>query len=709
MNHVRSDVGGQPAKPAGSPPAENKPAPADGKDQPLNLLVLVILAAFVAAALVNLFFSLWSPLPIGAQAVCYALLFVVLIFPVVYFTLFRPLARQIAERQRAEEALREAGSSLEAQVAERTEALIRANQELRTEITERQRAEKSRARAIEKYRNIFENAVEGIFQTTPDGRHLTVNPALARMLGYESAEELIAAVSDIEHQLYVDPARRAEFKRLIEEHGIVERFEIQLRRKDGSAIWVSENARAVRAADGRVLCYEGSMEDITARKLMEETLRHSEEVFRSIIENLTDMVLVMEANRAISFGSPSIERVLGYKSEDYLGHDAFEFVHPDDVATVTATLARVLENPGVPQTVEYRARHKGGSWRILESTGKTIAGRPGPAAVVINSRDITERRHAEEEHLRLTTAVEQAAESIAVTDANGTILYVNPAFQRISGYTRQETLGQNPRVLKSGKHDAAFYKQMWDTLLRGEVWTGRIINKKKDGSLYEEDVTISPVRDAAGKTVNYVAVKRDVTREATLEGQLRQAQKMEAVGRLAGGVAHDFNNILTAILGYGDLALRRLDPNDPVRGYLAEVKQSAERAASLTRQLLAFSRKQVLVPQPRDLNALVTNLQKMLRRLIGEDIHFTTQLAPSLGRIKADAGQIEQVILNLAVNARDAMPHGGSLTITTTDADLDAAYAGEHVEVKPGRYVMLAVTDTGIGMTPEVKGHLFEP
>ena len=222
-------------------------------------------------------------------------------------------------------------------------------------------------------------------------------------------------------------------------------------------------------------------------------------------------------------------------------------------------------------------------------------------------------------------------------------------------------------------------------------------------------MTIAPVRDTRGEVSHFIATKQDVTERKTLEEHVRQAAKMEAIGRLAGGVAHDFNNLLTVINGYSELLLEKFGADGQASVYLTEVKDAGERAASLTRQLLAFSRRQVLAPQVLDLNAVVSNLEKMLRRLIGEDVKLRTVLDPSLGRVKADPGQIEQVLMNLAVNARDAMPSGGNLTIETGNVELDEDYARSHVTVKPGPHLMLAVSDSGVGMTAETIGHIFEP
>jgi PAS domain S-box-containing protein len=349
---------------------------------------------------------------------------------------------------------------------------------------------------------------------------------------------------------------------------------------------------------------------------------------------------------------------------------------------------------------------KDGSEFPAEVTSTPIETLQG-AVVAIAVRDITERKRAEAEHTRLVTAIEQSAEAVVITDTHGSIEYVNPAFTRITGYSREEALGQNPRILKSGKHDLAFYQQLWATILKGEIWHGEIINRRKDGSLYTAEMGIAPVRSTRGEVTHYIATKEDVTKRRSMEAQLRQVLKMEAIGQLAGGVAHDFNNLLTIISGYGQLLQEHLSSGD--LGYVEEILKASDRATALTRQLLAFSRRQILAPQVLDLNSVVANLEKMLRRLIGENIELTTVQQSGLGRVKADPGQVEQVIINLAVNARDAMPEGGKLTIETANVDLDGTYARRHAGVLPGPYVMVAVSDTGIGMNAETLAHMFEP
>ena len=333
-------------------------------------------------------------------------------------------------------------------------------------------------------------------------------------------------------------------------------------------------------------------------------------------------------------------------------------------------------------------------------------------------QEIAERKRAEEElqlrnrqMQRLTTAIEQSAESIIITDTDRIILYVNPAFERVTGYSRAEAVNQNlSELIGSGKQDNAFSQEMWDTIRAGQVWHGRLINRKKAGDLYTDEAIITPIRNEAGEIVNYVSVQRDVTRELQLEEQYHQAQKMQAIGLLAGGVAHDFNNLLTPIRGYAEM----LELDLPAE--YGELKELAHRiqevswqAAALVKQLLIFSRKQVANPKVLNLNSVVGNISQLLERLIEEHIEVETHLSPELWSVKVDPTQIEQVIINLAVNARDAMPEGGRLMIETRNAVIDDRYTANHLEVEQGAYAQLIVSDTGIGMSKEVRVRIFEP
>lgn len=320
-----------------------------------------------------------------------------------------------------------------------------------------------------------------------------------------------------------------------------------------------------------------------------------------------------------------------------------------------------------------------------------------------------EKKRIEEERDLHASVMKAASNAIVISDLDGAISWVNPAFSALTGYSLNEAIGKNPRIFKSGKQTPEFYQMMWQTLLRGEVWSGTLMNRKKNGDLYTESATITPVRDKNGKTAHFVAIKSDITEALLLEDQFRKAQRMEAIGRLSAGVAHDFNNHLAVILGFTELLEEQLDGDVRVKEKLGQIHRATNRAAELTKQLLAFSRQQVLQPVMLDLNATVHETEKMLRRLISEDIELVTALQPDLGTIRADRTQIDQVLMNLAINAKDAMPRGGRLTIETANIDLDAPYAELHFPAKAGSYVMLAVSDNGIGMNDEIKGRIFEP
>jgi PAS domain S-box-containing protein len=334
------------------------------------------------------------------------------------------------------------------------------------------------------------------------------------------------------------------------------------------------------------------------------------------------------------------------------------------------------------------------------------------AGFIGSAMDLTERKAAEEKLRLRDRAIEATSQGIIITDPSrddNPIVYVNPAFEKLSGYTQTEAVGRNCRFLQGPETDPTAVVELHDAIKQERSCAVELLNYRKDGMQYWVALNVSPICDAAGVVTHFVGVQTDITERKRLESQFRQAQKMEAVGRLAGGIAHDFNNLLTAILGYSQILLSGMAPDDPCRAGLEEIKKAGERAASLTHQLLAFSRRQVLLPKILDLNAVVADFEKMLLRLIGEDIELTTVPGKELGRIKADPGQVEQILMNLAVNSRDAMPHGGRLTIETANVDLNETDARSNPELYIGSFVMLAVRDTGCGMDAATRARVFEP
>jgi len=460
---------------------------------------------------------------------------------------------------------------------------------------------------------------------------------------------------------------------------------------------------------GRLLL---SVEDQTESERLRADAQASERRLRELVESIDAIVWEADAQtHQFTFVSRRAEQILGYPLEQWLAQADFwvEHLHPlDREQTLGVRLKAMAE--GRDHSLEYRVLAADGRHVWLHDTTHVVLDAEGrPIQLRGVAIDSTKEKLAQAERTLLITAIEQSAEGIVITDARGTIEYVNPAFSRVSGYSRAEVLGKNPRILKSGEQDEAFYRKLWTTILGGEIWQDEITNRRSDGRLYTERMTIAPVRDQRGEITHFIAVNAEVTERKHLEQQLRQAQKMEAVGRLAGGVAHDFNNMLTIISGYSGLLLEHPAMAEPLRAYVNEIRSASGRAASLTRQLLAFSRQQVLAPRVLDLNAVVANIEKMLKRLIGEDISLVTVLGESLWPIKADPGQLEQVLLNLVVNARDAMPNGGVLTLETTNVEMDRTIARSHFPIKPGPYVLLAVSDTGMGMDAETQARIFEP
>ena len=318
--------------------------------------------------------------------------------------------------------------------------------------------------------------------------------------------------------------------------------------------------------------------------------------------------------------------------------------------------------------------------------------------------------NAEDTVRKLWQAIEQSADLVLITDRAGVIEYVNPAFEALTGYSREEAIGQTPRLLKSGQQSPELYQELWTTITSGNVFRGILANRKKSGEIFYAEKSITPVRDSDGKITHFISNDRDITERRRLEAQLQQAQKMDAIGKLAGGVAHDFNNLLMVISSYAELMQNSLAPEHPLRRNVQEIMTASRRAADLTRQLLAFGRKQMQSLQFLSLNGIILEINKMLPHLLREDIQIVFVPGEHLGRVKADRVQIEQVVMNLAANARDAMPDGGKLTIETASVRVDEAYVQQrHAMVPVGDYVLLTVSDSGQGIAPECMTHIFEP
>jgi two-component system, cell cycle sensor histidine kinase and response regulator CckA len=428
------------------------------------------------------------------------------------------------------------------------------------------------------------------------------------------------------------------------------------------------------------------------------------------LEAAANPILISKRDGTIVWANKAFEELSGYTREEALGQSTSllktERQSPSFYKKMWETILSGKQWRG-----ELVNRRKDGSCYEEEMTITPVKDAAGEVSHFIAIKlDITERKRAEERICRLAQAVENSAELIALADPDGRISFANQALLQATGYQESEILGELfGNTLISRNNPPTLGEEIRVRTISGGVWRGECLGRRKDDSDFPVFLSTGPIKDSQGQVIGIFGIGQDSTDRKRLEEQLLVSQKMEAVGRLAGGVAHDFNNLLGVILGYSDLVLDSFPLDDPRCQQLEQIKKAGLRATSLTRQLLTFSRKQVRQPTVLDINALVTDFNKMLRRMIGEDIEFTNALQQGLGRVKADAGQIEQVIMNLVVNSRDAMPNGGKLTIETANVDLDQEYCASRPAARPGRYVMLAVSDTGSGMDAETQARIFEP
>jgi two-component system, cell cycle sensor histidine kinase and response regulator CckA len=611
------------------------------------------------------------------------------------------------------------------------------------DITEQCRAQEAQRRAESKYERMFDSAVEGFFESTPEGRFVTVNPAMARIAGYASPAEMMHEIHDIGKQLYVDADARKEVLRRLEQEGILEGYECRMLRKDGSQIWVSLNVRALRDAGGRIVSHDGTAEDITSRKRGQLERQVTTDIVRavSITENLDELLRrihaalteVLDADNCFvalhdpatgmfhfpffvdKFDPPPPPQRLDRSCTAYVFRSGRAASIPQQEFTLLAETGEVelvgtpsaswlgvpLHTPSstigvlVVQNYHRENAYDERDLQFLSSVG-------GQIALAIERKRAEERVRDSEARLRvlveqLPAVLWTVDKKLRFTSALGLgLAQLGLKPNEIVGASLTEYFGtEDPSFAPISAHRRA---------IAGERVAFSLEWKENSYACHVE-----PLKDSEGRVQGAICMSLDVTDRKKLEEQFRQAQKMEAVGRLAGGIAHDFNNLLMVIQGYADLLAERLPAGESLRRNAEQIQAAAQRAAGLTRQLLAFSRKQILAPKVLNVNSVVAEMEKMLRRVIGEDIELQTVSTQDLWLVKADRSQVEQVIMNLAVNARDAMPHGGRLTIETANVEFDSAMSKAAAAIAPGKYVMLAVTDNGIGMDEKTKAHIFEP
>ena len=592
-------------------------------------------------------------------------------------------------------------------------AQLRQNMEsLEQQIVEVKRAEESLRRANETLQALIDHSPLAIIMLDLNGHILLWNNAAEKMYGWTAQEALGEFIS------FVPEDKREELRAIREgvtQGDIFTDLELERRRKDGSRILARVSIAPLRDATGSVYAHISIAADITERKKAEQALRESEERLRQIASSLREVIWLRDAQtRQVLYVNPAFEELTGRTCESFYGNRdiVVEAIHPDDKEEVIEALDQRFE--GVPFDKEHRIIHLDGSVRWVSSRIFPVRNEAGEvyrwASIM---EDITERKKIENT-LRLTQfCVDRASVGIMRTGLDATILSVNDELCRDLGYTREElctmrTLDIDPALEMEGWLAHRQYLRA-----HGSARIERIY-RRKDGTTFPVEITNSYLEFQGDEfafsfVLDITERKRAEEEKARLEEQLRQAHKMESVGRLAGGVAHDFNNMLTVILGYVELMKSQLSGDDSLLKYVLEVEKAGLHSRDITRQLLAFSRKQIIAPKPVNLNELITSTQQTLARLIGEDIDLRFYPEKNLWRVKFDPSQVDQILVNLAVNARDAMPTGGKLTIETANVSLDEAYCREHLEFRPGHYVLLEVSDSGTGMDKETLAHIFEP
>jgi two-component system, cell cycle sensor histidine kinase and response regulator CckA len=560
-------------------------------------------------------------------------------------------------------------------------------------------------------RAILETGPECIKLLSAEGVLLEMNPAGLAMIEADSAKQVIGkaiidTIVDKPYQRAFHDLSRQVFQG---QEGVLD---YEITGLKGTHRWLQTHATPLKDKDGAIRALLAITRDITQRKRAEDKLRASEARFRALVEHSSDAVALLDAAGKIQFCSSPAERILHYRPEELVGHAALEFVHPDDRLVMRQTFDQALRRPREAVTVRARVQRKDGSWRVLEKTITNLLHDPNVQAMVDNFRDITENVQAEE---ALRTSEERFAKAfrssplpiIITTRPEGRYLDVNAAALELSGYSREEVVGRTVDELNLWVEPGAqmsFIQKLKDS---GRVTALQTTLRHRSGEIRQVELFADLIELGGSPCV--LCIARDVTEARKMEAQFRQAQKMEAVGRLAGGVAHDFNNMLAVIVGYCQILQDRFDEADPAQKHIQQIRKASHRAAGLTRQLLAFSRKQVLQPRVLNLNAVVNNLSRMLLRMIGEDISLVLVPGTPLGSITADLSQIEQVLMNLVVNSRDAMPQGGKIIIETANVDLKEDHAQHRPTVVPGAYVMLSVRDSGCGMDEQTRSQVFEP
>jgi len=584
------------------------------------------------------------------------------------------------------------------------------------DITGRKRVEEALRESELRFRQVIDNVPSLFWMTTTNrGETLYASPAFSRIYG-RPLSEIPRDTDSILDLIHPEDRERiaAVMARPVE--GPLETI-FRVIWPDGTVHVLQDRSFPVRDEQGRVYRVCGLTDDITERSATEDALRRSEGLFRALTESSAEMVTISGADGRRRYVSPSAERVLGYRPAELEGGSPLDLIHPEDLPAAAAMMREVLEKTGKDFKFGFRARHRDGSWRHMEGTARNLLDLPAIGGLVLNAHDASERIDAEAElrqseqrvraffnSIPLPTYVwQRSVDDFVLIDFNTAAVEVSAGYiNSMKGILARDLFAEDP----------VWRRCLAEALAGNKLVSAEVVHKHRvSGELRDLSVRFAPVPPE-----QVVVLTEDVTernREASAaharQQSAQQAHKLEAIGRLAGGIAHDFNNLLTVIKATTELLGDEFPLQGTARDDLNEISRAAVRAAALTRQLLAFSRQQVLEPRQLDLNGVVTDVESMLRRLIGEDIELCVELSALAGPVLADRGQLEQVIVNLAVNARDAMPKGGKLVISTSQIAVEADQAARNPDVRPGEHAVLVVRDFGVGMDAATLAHIFEP
>jgi len=585
------------------------------------------------------------------------------------------------------------------------------NKVLHEEINEREKVEHALKESEMRYKIVSDISSDYAYAlgVQEDGsiKNLWMTGAFERMTGYTREE--ISERGGWEFLIHPEDTAIALQQVGVYLSGMPSVSEYRIRSKAGEVRWVLDKGRPEWDADERRVKYiYGAIKDITAEKAAEKEVKNSERSYRELFDNNTDAIYILGPDiKFITVNSGAAE-MYGYPKEQFIGK-TIEFISAyglNDLKKINGFIKLAFE--GKAQRFEFWGKQSDGSVFPIEIhlfSGTYF----GKEVIIAYAQDISERKNSEKQLQQLSQSIEQSPISVMITDADSRIEYANKYFMEISGFNEEDLQSKLLSDLRANEVPESVFNDIWSIIKSGHVWRGELLSKKKDGTEYWEDATVSPIQDQSGHISNFIVFKKDITENKKLEEQFRQSQKMEAIGRLAGGVAHDFNNLLTVIIGYSELILGQIAEEDALFNKIKQIDKAGRRAEALTRQLLAFSRKQIMQPKTINLNQMIHDMEKMLYRLIGEHIELQTVLNDEIGNLKADPGQIEQVIMNLSVNARDAMQDGGKLLIETDVVQYEKAVIIDNQEIDVGNYISLTISDTGIGISERLKSQIFEP